>query len=227
MVRVSRTSPAHCRQRNLVSARIPIASAQPRMSSATRHAPGSVATTRRGRCAAIARRTSPHSVCMFAGRPAGHSAPSRPAPPAPGRSTASPTAPARASSGGTRPPGTPPAPRPSAPRPGADRGQPAPRLVATAGLQAPPAASRSAGPCLSCEDMVARSKVLFPSSWPDVSRLSALREWGVDGRDTPGHDGEAMDPPHLAKLAPMTTRPAMTVGQRPPSFAIAAALPAG
>src|SRR5690242_19221347 len=29
----------------------------------------------------------------------------------------------------------------------------------------------------------------FPS-WPGVSRPSALRRRGADGRDTPGHDGE-------------------------------------
>src|SRR5689334_2944107 len=34
-----------------------------------------------------------------------------------------------------------------------------------------------------------------PSSWPGVSRPSALRRWGVDGRDTPGYDGEGVQSP--------------------------------
>jgi len=33
--------------------------------------------------------------------------------------------------------------------------------------------------------------ILSPS-WPGLSRPSAHRPWGADGRDKPGHDGEGV-----------------------------------
>jgi Domain of unknown function (DUF4399) len=45
-------------------------------------------------------------------------------------------------------------------------------------------------------------KVVSLSSWPGMSRPSTPRRRSADGRDTPGHDGEATDLPPLDEPVP-------------------------